>query len=168
MGVLQHPHYLGEVMAKDKRKYVPSKGNRGEDFDEPRRNMLYDYMPQDQYDARSQERQKRRDEVRAEYSAMYQLEQRRDQRSFDRTQDMTNEFYAGVDPRRRQEVADGGMIREDRLAMANLPRQAQHHEYPQAGYYATPYIDDIVRGERTDPADDGTVRERHELYRRSE
>lgn len=156
-------------MAKEKKdSYVRAKGHRGEDFSEPRREMTYDYMPESQYEARSQERQKRRDEVRSEYSAMYQLEQRRDQRAFDRTQDMSNEFYAGVDPRRRQEIADGGMIREDHSkgVMANLPRQAQHHEYPQAGYYTTPYLDDIVRGETTEPADDRTVRERHNLYRK--
>lgn len=154
-------------MAKEKKdSYVRAKGNRGEDFDEPKRNMTYDYMPETALDARSQERQIRRDEVRAEYSAMYQLEQRRDQRTFDRTRDMSNEFYAGVDPRRRQEVADGGMIREDRNAMANLPRQAQHHEYPQAGYYSTPYLDDTVRGQLETPQDDGLVMTRHELYRK--
>jgi hypothetical protein len=151
---------------KSKDSYVRAKGNRGEDFDEPERAMAYDYMPESQYDARSQERAKRRDEVRAEYSAMYQLEQRRDQRDFNRTQDMSNEFYAGVDPRRRQEVADGGMIREQHSAMANLPLKAQHHEYPQAGYYATPYIDDTVRGANESPDDDGQVMERHQLYRR--
>lgn len=154
-------------MAKEKKdSYVRAKGNRGEDFDEPKRSMSYDYMPQDQYDARSQERQKRRDEVRSEYSAMYQLEQRRDQRAFDRTQDMSNEFYAGVDPRRRQEVADGGMIREDLNAMANLPRQAQHHEYPQAGYYSSPYLDDTVRGAPATPDDNGLVMDRFALYRK--
>jgi len=154
-------------MAKERKdSYVRSTGNRGEDFSEPRRAMSYDYMPEDQYEARSQERAKRRDEVRAEYSAMYQLEQRRDQRSFDRTRDMSNEFYAGVDPRRRQEVADGGMIREDRNAMANLPRVAQHHEYPQAGYYSSPYIDDTVRGENSAPDDNGRVIERFNLYRK--
>jgi hypothetical protein len=153
-------------MAKDKRKYVPAKGNRGEDFNEPKRDMTYDYMPQDQYEAKSQERAKRRDEVRAEYSAMYQLEQRRDQRAFDRTEDMSNEFYAGVDPRRRQEVADGGMIREQHSAMANLPRQAQHHEYPQAGYYSSQYMDDTVRGETELPDDNGLVMKRYELYRK--
>lgn len=154
-------------MAKTRKdSYVRAKGNRGEDFDEPRRDMSYDYMPESQYEARSQERAIRRDEVRAEYSAMYQLEQRRDQRTFDRTRDMSNEMYAGVDPRRRQEIADGGMIREDRKGMANLPRQAQHHEYPQAGYYTTPYIDDTIRGENASPEDDATVRDRHELYRR--
>jgi hypothetical protein len=154
------------MVKKSKDSYVRAKGNRGEDFDEPQRAMSYDYMPESQYDARSQERQKRRDEVRAEYSAMYQLEQRRDQRAFDRTRDMSNEFYAGVDPRRRQEVADGGMIREQRDAMANLPRQAQHHEYPQAGYYSSPYLDDSVRGQDASPEDNGLVMSRHELYRR--
>ena len=44
------------------------------------------------------------------------------------------------DPRRRQELADGGMIREDQAAMANLPRQAIHHEYPRLKYYSSPYI----------------------------
>ena len=154
-------------MAKQKKdSYVRAKGNRGEDFDEPKRNMSYDYMPQAQYEDRSQERAKRRDEVRAEYSAMYQLEQRRDQRDFDRTRDMSNEFYAGVDPRRRQEVADGGMIREQRDAIANLPRIAQHHEYPQAGYYSSQYLDDTVRGQDSSPDDDGLVMERYNLYRK--
>lgn len=154
-------------MAKQKKdSYVRAKGNRGEDFDEPRRNMTYDYMTPFQEEARVQERQKRRDEVRSEYSAMYQLEQRRDQRAFDRTQDMRNEFYAGVDPRRRQEIGDGGMIREDHNAMANLPRQAQHHEYPQAGYYSSPYLDDTVRGQPSNPDDNGLVMERFALYRK--
>jgi hypothetical protein len=154
-------------MAKTRKdSYVRAKGNRGEDFDEPRRDMSYDYMPESQYEARSQERAIRRDEVRAEYSAMYQLEQRRDQRTFDRTRDLSNEMYAGVDPRRRQEIGDGGMIREDRQAMANLPRQAQHHEYPQAGYYTTPYLDDSIRGSNESPEDDATVMKRHEIYRR--
>jgi len=47
------------------------------------------------------------------------------------------------DPRRRQELADGGMVREDQAAMANLPRQAVHHEYPRLGYYSSPYIDSL-------------------------
>lgn len=52
------------------------------------------------------------------------------------------------DPRRRQELADGGMVREDERAMANLPRQAIHHEYPRLGYYSTPYIDSLGRKKR--------------------
>lgn len=51
----------------------------------------------------------------------------------------------GVDPRRKQELADGGMVREDRKAMSNLSNQAIHHEYPRLQYYATPYVDAITK-----------------------
>lgn len=120
--------------------------NRGEELNEPKSNLKYDYRPENQYTDKAQERAPRRYEIREEYDQMYQNEQRRDQRAFARTRDMENEFYAGVDPRRRQEIAEGGMVREDHNAMANLPRQAIHTEYPQAGYYTTPYIDDSIRG----------------------
>jgi hypothetical protein len=50
-----------------------------------------------------------------------------------------------VDPRRRQELADGGMVREDRGAMANLSPKAISHEYPRLGYYSNPYIDSLTR-----------------------
>lgn len=38
-------------------------------------------------------------------------------------------FYGNIDPRRRQEIHDAYMVREDNRAMANLPRQAIHHEF---------------------------------------
>jgi hypothetical protein len=38
-------------------------------------------------------------------------------------------FYGNIDPRRRQEMHDAYMVREDQNAMANLPRQAIHHEF---------------------------------------
>jgi len=38
-------------------------------------------------------------------------------------------YYGNIDPRRRQEVHDAHMVREDHRAMANLPRQAIHHEF---------------------------------------
>lgn len=153
------PFKLGVKMAKEKRssKYADTfekaMRNRGEELNEPKSNLQYDYRPQDQYTDKAQERAPRRYEIRDEYAQMYQNEQRRDQRAFARTRDMDNEFYAGADPRRRQEMAEGGMIREDHQSMANLPRQAIHTEYPQAGYYSTPYIDDTVRGE-SDELDD--------------
>jgi hypothetical protein len=56
------------------------------------------------------------------------------------------EFDAGLDPRRKQEAADSGMIREDVNGMANLPRQAIHAEYPRGGYYTSPYIDNAKVG----------------------
>lgn len=145
-------------MAKEKRSkegYVRAKGNRGEDFDEPRMNISYDYRPENQYTDKAQERSTRRFEVREQYRQMYDLEQRRDQRAFARLQDMNNEFFEGVDPRRREEIADGGMIREDHNSMANLPRQAIHCEYPQAPYYSSNYIDNAFRGTESQDDDNG-------------
>ncbi len=127
--------------------------NRGEEFNEPRSNLKYDYRPENQYTDKAQERAPRRYEIREEYEKMYENEQRRNERAFARTRNMENEFYAGLDPRRRQEMADGGMVREDHQAMSNLPRQAIHCEYPQSYYYQTPYIDDTIRGEN-DQLDD--------------
>lgn len=63
-------------------------------------------------------------------------------RAYDNVEMMYSAFYAGLDPRRRQEAADGGMVKEDRTAMANLSNKAIHREYPPAGYYNNPYIDD--------------------------
>lgn len=135
--------------------------NRGEELNEPRSNLNYDYRPENVYSDKAQERAIRRHEIRQEYDEMYQNVQRRNERAFERVRDMENEFYAGVDPRRRQEVADGGMVKEDHRAMANLPRQAIHCEYPQAGYYFTPYIDDSVRGADADRDDDGNNQARY-------
>ncbi len=136
-------------MAKENKKgFKRPIRNRGEDvgYDLPPR-FGYDYMTADQYEDRSQERAIRRHEVRSTYNTMYRDAQQRDQRAFARVRDVESEFWAGIDPRRRQEVADGGLVQEDHTQIANLPRQAIHHEYPQAGYYSTPYIDDTLRGE---------------------
>ena len=75
---------------------------------------------------------------------MYKEEMELEHKAYERIENMKSSFYGGLDPRRRQEVSDGGMIEEDPKAMANLPRQARHLEYPSAGFYTTPYIDDIV------------------------
>ena len=45
------------------------------------------------------------------------------------------------DPRRHQERVDFNMIHEDKTAMANLPRKAQHHEFPKDGGYFLPKWD---------------------------
>jgi hypothetical protein len=39
------------------------------------------------------------------------------------------------DPRRKQERMDFNLIREDKTAIGNLPRTAQHHEIPKAGFW---------------------------------
>lgn len=147
-------------MAKDKKTnhlggLAKSNRNRGEDIGTPQSNQPYDYMPQNQYTDRAQERATRRHEVRQEYENIYQIEQERDQRAFERIKEMRGEFYGGIDPRRRKEIADGGMVKEDQKAMANLPRQAIHCEYPQAPFYQSPYIDNAVRGTDTERDDDG-------------
>jgi hypothetical protein len=137
-------------MARMKSSYKDSferaSRNRGEEFNEPQSNLEYDYAQRNQYDDRSQERAIRRHEMRDEYIEMYDQEQRRNQRAYARTRNPENEFYAGIDPRRKKEIADGGMIREDHMSMANLPRKAIHCEYPHFPYYATPYNDAIIRG----------------------
>lgn len=48
---------------------------------------------------------------------------------------------ANQDPRRNQERADFNIISEDKTAMANLPRKAQHHEFPPLGGYFLPEWD---------------------------
>lgn len=80
---------------------------------------------------------KRRDHVLGAYSDMYHREV-----SLDKMQaSMRHAFYSNIDPRRRQEMSDGGIVREDDNAMANLPRQAIHHEYPKEGYYSSALLD---------------------------
>ena len=143
-------------MAKKKEGFSKSIRNRGEDIGQASSRFPYSYQAESTETAdRDQERAIRRHEARSVYTEMYRLEQERDQRAFDRTRNNKNEFYAGIDPRRRQEVADAGMIREDHRAMANLPTREIHHEYPQAGYYFTPYIDDTIRGLDNQNDDDG-------------
>jgi hypothetical protein len=67
--------------------------------------------------------------------------------SYDRVEELYSSFYAGLDPRRRTEMADGGMVSEDRNAMANLSNTGFQKEYPRAGYYTNPYIQDSVEKE---------------------
>ena len=57
-----------------------------------------------------------------------------------------NEFYAGMDARRRQELEDSGMIREDHRAIANLPQEVMIKPYPMTGPSMPEGIDDTIRG----------------------
>lgn len=129
--------------------------NRGEGVGTAARpsNAPYDYSP----DYTAENRPIKRSEIRDIYSKMYENMQQRDQRSLDRIRSAESEFYAGIDPRRRQEVADAGMIQEDHGAIANLSPRAIHREYPKAGYYSTQYIDDLERGGRFFSDDNDTL-----------
>lgn len=66
----------------------------------------------------------------SEYGEMSLYERRRDELAFHRAQQLEDSFWKGVDPRRRIEKAEGGMVQEDPRAMANLSERAIHTEYP--------------------------------------
>lgn len=54
------------------------------------------------------------------------------------------ENYAGMEPRRRQELEDAGMIREDHSQIANLPQQVMMKPYPKTGPYLPEGLDDTI------------------------
>jgi hypothetical protein len=87
-------------------------------------------------------KQKTRREVR-ESTAVWERKQEERQRfNFERVKVEDSPLYAGIDPRRRREVADSGMVQEDQNAVANLPSTPIHQEYVRFGFYSSPYIDD--------------------------
>lgn len=92
-------------------------------------------------------RQVSRKENRERYEGMLAYSAAYSQENIARTFRAANDFYCGTDPLRRKELADGGMVREDQNAMANLPMQAIHCEYPNR-FFANlpPYIDDTALG----------------------
>ena len=56
------------------------------------------------------------------------------------------EMYAGMEPRRRQELEDAGMIHEDHRAIANLPQEVMIKPYPKTGPYLPEVLEDTIRG----------------------
>ena len=56
------------------------------------------------------------------------------------------EFYAGSEPRKRQEMQDSGMIRENPNAIANLPQEVMIKAYPVTGPYMPEGLEDSIRG----------------------
>ena len=59
---------------------------------------------------------------------------------------MGNEFYAGMEPRRRQEMEDAGYIHEDHDAVANLPQEVIMKPYPKTGPYLPEGLEDSIIG----------------------
>ena len=70
-------------------------------------------------------------------------ESRGEERSLYRKKMKKEEHYAGMEPRRRQELEDAGMIREDRNAVANLPQYVKYEAYPKTDYDRYDLNDDI-------------------------
>lgn len=120
--------------------------NRGENRNDPSVDFAYNYEPESSLRGQSQIRPIRRGESRERYLDRYRDEQRHEQRLFARVNDSESEFYGGLDPRRQFEMSAGGMVREDRNAIANLSNVPVHREMPRFGYYSTPYADDAERG----------------------
>lgn len=87
-------------------------------------------------------RQRNRKEVRNSTKVMEQKQEELQRENFERIKAARSAFFAGIDPRRRREVADSGMVQEDRTAIANLSSTPIHREYTRFGFYSTPYIDD--------------------------
>jgi hypothetical protein len=57
-----------------------------------------------------------------------------------------DEHYAGYEGRRKEEMREGGMINEDRSAIANMPQEVMMKPYPKTGPYMPENLDDTIRG----------------------
>lgn len=58
----------------------------------------------------------------------------------------TRDYYSGMEARRRMEMEDAGMIKEDHRAIANLPQEVMIKPYPKTGPYLPEGLDDTIRG----------------------
>lgn len=57
---------------------------------------------------------------------------------------MADTFYDRIDPRRRREVADSRMVREDHRAMANLPEKGFQRQFDPQSFNRSPWLDDEI------------------------
>lgn len=89
-------------------------------------------------------RQRNRREARESYAEWERKQEDMQRFNLERVQSKASGLYAGIDPRRRREIADAGMVQEDPNSVANLSPTPIHREYTRFGFYSTPYIDDTV------------------------
>ena|SRR5271156_5956237 len=68
------------------------------------------------------------------------------ERSEHRSHMMGGGHYEGAEPRRRQEMQDAGMIREDHGSVANLPQGSMMKPWPSEGGYVPEDLDDTIHG----------------------
>lgn len=90
-------------------------------------------------ESRGMEREIRRKDLREERERLM----KKNKNSESRKKMMNKDYYAGMDARRRQEMEDAGMIREDHSAIANLPQGVIMREYPKNDYFSYNLNDDI-------------------------
>ena len=70
-------------------------------------------------------------------------------------------MYEGMEGRRTQEMQDGGMIREDRSKVANLPQEVMMKPWPVEGGYMPEKLDDTIRGIDEQKSADNSKRAQH-------
>lgn len=63
-----------------------------------------------------------------------------------RSKSMDRGTYADLAGKRTQEAEDGGMIREDRSAIANLPQEVMIKPYRMSDSYMPESLDDTIDG----------------------
>lgn len=68
--------------------------------------------------------------------------------------DMEREFYVAGDDRKRADLEDSGMIREDRSAVANLPQGVIMRPYPKGSYGYEKGLNDTLSGIDMQMSDD--------------
>jgi hypothetical protein len=98
----------------------------------------------------------RRHEARETFKVMNAKEEAYSASQYGQAQSPYSAFYAGIDPRRKWEMAAGGMAEEDQKAMSNLSPNGYQKEYPAAGYYTTPYLDEAVEAPVSYHEEDGS------------
>jgi hypothetical protein len=94
---------------------------------------------------RSRGRAISRNEMLREFDVMKGKEDMYSNARFASVESPMSSFYGGIDPRRRVEMAEAGMVREDHGSIANLSERFVHQEYDANEYTTTPYLDEVVR-----------------------
>jgi hypothetical protein len=74
-----------------------------------------------------------------------------------------DEHYAGYEGRRMEEMREGGMINEDRSAIANMPQEVMMKPYPKTGPYMPENLDDTIRGVDKQMDMDDSKRRQHNV-----
>src|SRR5580692_7022184 len=99
------------------------------------------------YSSVSEHRDKFNDEIRHDKDTYKMGPYKYDRQEQYRSGMAKGEYYAGAEPRRRQEMEDAGMIHEDPRAVANLPQNVMMNYYPKdTGSYLPEDLDDTLRG----------------------
>lgn len=68
--------------------------------------------------------------------------------AFEAMEDINSPIYGGVYPQRRQEIAYGGIVQEDRNATANLSMTPIIKELPSVGFSSNWFMPDTVDGDK--------------------